>query len=112
MALHTRSLKYGKLENGQFIAVAPTLVKRAKTHFQTLPCGVHVILGVNGYIWISPPPLEMDQLQQKEQGMSVEYPPITPSMRQAIARVRNSLSVLNQLFISVSYGMYWALCRE
>jgi exosome complex component RRP4 len=55
MALHTRSLKYGKLRDGAFVAVAPSLVKRAKTHFQQLPCGVHVLLGNNGYIWVSPP---------------------------------------------------------
>lgn len=54
LSLHTRSLRYGKLENGQFAAVAPALVKRMKQHMVTLPAlGVDLILGTNGYIWIS-----------------------------------------------------------
>lgn len=82
MNLHTRSKKYGKvhfcpmpvdsspkhqssefccwcyvqLENGQFLTVPPALIKRAKQHFQTLPCGVDVILGLNGYIWLTATP--------------------------------------------------------
>ncbi|GLE01871.1 hypothetical protein PINS_up010709 [Pythium insidiosum] len=54
LSLHTRSLRYGKLENGQFVAVRPSLVKRMKQHMVTLPTlGVDVILGTNGYLWIS-----------------------------------------------------------
>jgi exosome complex RNA-binding protein Rrp4 len=37
------------------VRVPPTLVKRTKQHFHSLACGVDVIFGVNGYIWISPP---------------------------------------------------------
>ena len=96
IALHTRSLKYGKvllrllssscqpplnhtyrhppththththtlslslhdllqLKLGVLVRVTPTLVRRSKQHFDTLPCGVDVIFGVNGFIWISPP---------------------------------------------------------
>ncbi|KAJ9092898.1 hypothetical protein QFC21_006610 [Naganishia friedmannii] len=55
--LHTRSLKYGKLRNGQLTIVPASLIRRLKSHFYTLPppCGpqgVDVILGVNGYIWV------------------------------------------------------------
>ncbi|RLN79430.1 hypothetical protein BBJ28_00016237 [Nothophytophthora sp. Chile5] len=54
LSLHTRSLRYGKLENGQFVAVAAPLVKRMKQHMVTLPgIGIDVILGTNGYIWVS-----------------------------------------------------------
>lgn len=52
-SLHTRSLKYGKLRNGSFITVPPALVQRCKSHFHSLACGVDVILGLNGYIWVS-----------------------------------------------------------
>lgn len=61
-SLHTRSLRYGKLRNGYFIAVAGmgggAGVVRAKRHIftvQTSAVGgeVDIILGVNGYIWIS-----------------------------------------------------------
>lgn len=54
MALYTRSLKYGKLEGGQFLVVPHALIKRSKSHFHHLPCGVTVVLGNNGYIWIEP----------------------------------------------------------
>lgn len=54
LALHTRSLRYGKLENGQFVRVAPSLVKRVKQHMVTLPgIGVDLILGTNGYLWVT-----------------------------------------------------------
>ncbi|KAF9581608.1 exosome non-catalytic core subunit rrp4, partial [Lunasporangiospora selenospora] len=52
-SLHTRSLKYGKLRNGSFVSVPPSLVQRCKSHFHSLSCGVDLILGLNGYIWVS-----------------------------------------------------------
>ncbi|KAG9802591.1 hypothetical protein KCU77_g23636, partial [Aureobasidium melanogenum] len=61
-SLHTRSLKYGKLRNGYFMAVSGVGggagVVRAKRQIFTLQTSsrggeVDVILGVNGYIWIS-----------------------------------------------------------
>jgi len=53
ISLHTRSLKYGKLRNGVLVTVPPTLVVRLKSHFHTLPCGVELIVGLNGYIWVA-----------------------------------------------------------
>lgn len=35
------------------MAVPPILIRRLKSHFVTLPCGVDLILGLNGYIWVS-----------------------------------------------------------
>ena len=55
MAVQTRSLKYGKLENGMLVVVPPGLVKRLKHHFVTLRCGVNVVLGCNGYLWLTAP---------------------------------------------------------
>merc|ERR1712112_585891 len=52
LSLHTRSLKYGKLGQGVLLKVSPSLVKRRKTHFHTLPFGASIILGNNGFIWI------------------------------------------------------------
>ena len=61
-SLHTRSLKYGKLRNGVFAAVTGTGggggVVRAKRQVWTMDVAnaagkVDVLLGVNGYIWIS-----------------------------------------------------------
>ncbi|KDE05371.1 hypothetical protein MVLG_04282 [Microbotryum lychnidis-dioicae p1A1 Lamole] len=53
MSLHTRSLKYGKLKNGMLVVVPPSLIVRLKSHFHSLPHGVDLIIGLNGYIWIS-----------------------------------------------------------
>lgn len=51
--LQARSLKYGKLENGQLITTSAYLVKRRKQHFHHLEqYGVDMILGLNGYIWV------------------------------------------------------------
>ena len=64
LSLHTRSLKYGKLSQGTLVKVSPSLVKRRKTHFHKLPCGASVILGNNGFVWISP------TQHDSEEGMS------------------------------------------
>lgn len=52
-SLHTRSLKYGKLRNGIFLQVPSSLIIKSKNHSHDLPGGVTVILGVNGYVWLS-----------------------------------------------------------
>ncbi len=74
LSLHTRNLRYGKvhhlplpiasllnprslafqLSQGLLMKVCPYLVRRRKTHFHNLPCGAALILGCNGYVWISP----------------------------------------------------------
>ena len=63
--LHTRSLKYGKLRNGVFLGVSGTGggsgVVRSKRQVFTVSTGgygvgggdVDVVLGVNGYLWLS-----------------------------------------------------------
>ncbi len=61
-SLHTRSLKYGKLRNGVFMAVSGTGggggVVRSRRQVWTLDAAnnggqIDIILGVNGFIWIS-----------------------------------------------------------
>ncbi|KAL3960849.1 hypothetical protein ACCO45_005966 [Purpureocillium lilacinum] len=61
-SLHTRSLKYGKLRNGVFVGVTGTGggggVVRSKRQVWTTEAAngagkIDVLLGVNGYIWIS-----------------------------------------------------------
>ncbi|RMZ81960.1 hypothetical protein DV737_g2326, partial [Chaetothyriales sp. CBS 132003] len=64
-SLHARSLKYGKLKNGAFLAVSGTGggggVVRSRRQVFTINGGmpgagggdVDVILGVNGYVWLS-----------------------------------------------------------
>lgn len=55
-SLHTRSLRYGKLRNGRLVCVPSRLIKRGKSHFIRLEQGgqtVEMILGLNGWIWLS-----------------------------------------------------------
>ncbi|QLG71967.1 hypothetical protein HG535_0C03200 [Zygotorulaspora mrakii] len=51
-SLHTRSLKYGKLRDGQFCEVPSSLIVRSKNQTHNLPGNVTVVLGVNGFIWL------------------------------------------------------------
>ncbi|GAK66388.1 exosome complex exonuclease rrp4 [Moesziomyces antarcticus] len=57
-ALHTRSLRYGKLKNGVLVTASPNLIQRLKSHFvhlrnDDLSLNVDLIIGLNGYIWIA-----------------------------------------------------------
>ncbi|DBA03978.1 TPA: hypothetical protein N0F65_010631 [Lagenidium giganteum] len=73
--LHTRNLRYGKLANGQFVAVAPSLVKRMKQHMVTLSSvDVDLILGNNGYVWItrSMTALEQDAFAMEDSSGNLE----------------------------------------
>jgi len=106
MSLHTRSLKYGKLRNGQLVTIPPILVRRLKSHFITLPCGVDLILGLNGYIWVSKHVKESEQ--EGEEGFDAEavysnrndY--IDDSTRIAISRVANIIRVLASHFVPLT----------
>lgn len=89
VALHTRSMRYGKLSGGQLVVVQSELVKRAKKHFHELTCGVHTILGNNGYIFVS-------QTQQTTQQTAISV-----EMRRRIARVANSILALDCEFIAI-----------
>jgi len=106
MSLHTRSLKYGKLRNGQLVVIPPILVRRLKSHFLTLPCGVDVILGLNGYVWISKHVKENEQ--EGEEGFDAEAvysnvnDEIDGSTRSAISRVTNIIQVLSSHFIPLT----------
>mmetsp|Transcript_48921 Transcript_48921/g.98432 ORF Transcript_48921/g.98432 Transcript_48921/m.98432 type:complete len:275 (+) Transcript_48921:79-903(+) len=99
-SLHTRSLKYGKLENGQVFSAPACLVARLKNHALILPdCGVELILGNNGLIWITrarPEILTADaEVETHEEGATQHATTATlPDERLRIARVRNALSAL------------------
>ncbi|KAF8310083.1 hypothetical protein DL93DRAFT_2062391 [Clavulina sp. PMI_390] len=90
-SLHTRSLKFGKLRNGQLVSVSSTLIRRLKSHFFSMPCGVDVILGMNGYIWVSKH--VQQNMQVGEEGFDAEgvysnvNDPIDSATHTAIARV-------------------------
>ncbi|XP_002731965.1 exosome complex component RRP4-like [Saccoglossus kowalevskii] len=89
LSLHTRSLKYGKLGQGILLKVSPSLVKRRKTHFHNLPCGASVILGNNGYIWISP--TVENESSDTAGGFIQNLEPVSEDERGVIARLRNCI---------------------
>lgn len=98
LSLHTRSLKYGKLSQGVLVSVAPALIKRRKNHFHNLPCGVSVIIGNNGYIWISP----IINVEVEGQGGFVQnLEAISKSDREAIVRIRNCIKALSLCYVMI-----------
>ncbi|KAL3146314.1 hypothetical protein ABBQ32_003010 [Trebouxia sp. C0010 RCD-2024] len=105
IALHTRSLKYGKLANGQIVEVPPNLIKRQKQHFTTLEgTGVQLILGLNGVIWVSaeskqPPEQANSPLVSEAQPVLVRD--VSKAECHAIARVANCIRALATLYFSI-----------
>ncbi|MCO5549988.1 hypothetical protein L7F22_003465 [Adiantum nelumboides] len=105
--LHTRSLKYGKLANGQLVRVPSYLVKRQKQHFHNLKTyAVDMIIGCNGYIWISAVPDSQtataelvgstrDLAASEAVGLYSEIIPL--EVRENICRFANSIRVLSAL---------------
>eukprot|EP01083_Nonionella_stella_P034333 93982_1 len=118
IALHTRSTKYGKLMGGCFISVPQSLVRRAKQHFIALKCGVDIILGNNGYIWIT-----NSKSEEEKRSLSAAYDnenyrklpkpaPIQPDVRERVIRVRNSICALARAQVSISRGTIRAVYNQ
>lgn len=62
-----------QLKNGLLVTVPPSLIVRAKSHFHTLPAiGVDLIIGLNGYIWISKTVKKETRLDGEEVGFGEE----------------------------------------
>jgi exosome complex component RRP4 len=115
-SLHTRSLKYGKLRNGVFVSVSGVGggggVARARRQVWTVESAngggqIDVILGVNGYIWISKhiKTAEEEAAEGKtsitrleESTSSTAYSSqndeISPETRREIARIRGVITAL------------------
>ncbi|KAJ3023995.1 Exosome complex component RRP4 [Thoreauomyces humboldtii] len=94
-SLHTRNVKYGKLRNGSLVTVPSALIKRTKSHFITLPCGVDVILGLNGFIWVSKHvAITADMALQLDALYHNDNAEISDTERETIARVCNTILAL------------------
>lgn len=55
VSLHTRSLRAGKLKlrNGVLVQLpSSAMMPRLKSHFISLPCGVDIVAGLNGRLWV------------------------------------------------------------
>jgi exosome complex component RRP4 len=121
VGLHTRSTKYGKLRNGMLVTVSPGLIRRCKSHFHSLPCGVNVILGVNGYIWVSAPMADIEESTANnaenrvnaaeldrvtaETLYSSKNDDISRSIRENIVRVANCIQALAKFELPISDTM-------
>ncbi|CCU78319.1 exosome complex exonuclease rrp4 [Blumeria hordei DH14] len=111
-SLHTRSLKYGKLRNGVFMSVSGTgggggvaRARRQVWQAETSNNGgkVQIILGVNGYIWISKHVDVADDLaitRMEENVSSTVYSSqndeISAETRNEISRFREVINLLVQ----------------
>ncbi|KAL0249547.1 hypothetical protein GEMRC1_004777 [Eukaryota sp. GEM-RC1] len=113
LALHARR-RYGKLDNGVFCKVHPSLIKRSPIQLITFEeLSLEVVLGRNGFVWIGPLITE-EQKNSALQGvgfagrghyhfygfaLEVEQ---TPALLRNMAYIRNVLSALDKEFITVS----------
>ena len=114
-SLHTRSLKYGKLRNGLFLAVSGTGggggVLRSRRQVWTVSTAhgggeVDVILGVNGYIWIcqhaaSEPASSQVSITRMEESVtdavySNQNDEIGPQTRREMARLSGCIRALTE----------------
>jgi len=98
VALHTRSTKYGKLMNGQFIRVPAGLIKRCKQHFHSLSMGVEIILGNNGYVWLhatDPVPSSTENSENVDSKRLLRE--VSVAERERVARVSNSIVALSRV---------------
>jgi exosome complex component RRP4 len=112
--LHTRSLTYGKMENGQVQVVPAGLVQRIGKHALALEeCGVDILLGNNGVIWITRPgglrvslggstaEEELAEVIERERRRHVETP-ITAAERRRISEVRSAIVALAAASAAIS----------
>jgi exosome complex component RRP4 len=121
-SLHTRSLKYGKLRNGVFMSVSGTGggggVVRARRQVWTIDTAhgggkVDVILGVNGYIWISKhvevavADTSITRIEESISSMvySSQNNRIAAETRREIARIRGVITLLVEEGLRVDEDM-------
>ena len=98
-SLHTRSLKYGKLENGLVYQAPACLIPRLKQHSLVLDCGVDLILGNNGFVWITRARAEVLGADAEAEAIESEQrchasTVVLPDERLRICRVRNCVAAL------------------
>jgi exosome complex component RRP4 len=122
-SLHTRSLKYGKLRNGVFVSVSGTGggggVVRSRRQVWTIDAAngggkIDVILGVNGYIWISkhvePQGGTDTSITRAEENLSSmayssQNDEIGAETRREIARIRGVIAALVEARLRVDEDM-------
>lgn len=126
--LHTRSTRYGKLENGCFVIVPPGLIPKRKNHY--ISSFLHqfdVLLGCNGWVWIQrqvksensteggdAPVLggpELAELQEAQRRQHAQTP-YSLEERQNLARLRNCIECLRMASVPVTVEHMEAVYNE
>ena len=107
LLLHARSSKYGRLEApGCLVRLPASSVGRQRQQFNDLPnCGVSVILGVNGWVWVSPLAGGVGRQQQASGSGGAAATAPSPSNldgRRAVAVTAAALRALSSLGIAVT----------
>ena len=108
ISLHARSLQYGRLENGCTATVPPFLVRRLPAHFVSLPCGVSLVIGNNGVVWISESVSEEDvegesmdaRLASLREAAATKA--VSKEARVKVARVRNAVQALGWALLPIT----------
>jgi exosome complex component RRP4 len=125
-SLHTRSMKFGKLRNGWFFKVPAGGILRSKSHVWTISAAggagdIDVLLGVNGYLWISKrsetmgpvDSIRTDEVSEELYSSKNEY--ISPKLRREIARLGNCVKAIVSEGYRVDEGLlnavYEATCE-
>ena len=99
--LQVRSAKYGTLRNGSLIIVPQVLVKRQPNHMVELKCGVSIVLGMNGMIWVGCPTRSTAESLNFASVCSEEI--VVPlDMREKISRARNCILALSSVSLLIS----------
>ncbi|KAI8115748.1 Exosome complex component RRP4, partial [Lucilia cuprina] len=102
-ALHTRSLRYGKLRNGQLVVIPAGLVLRQSVQTHQLPGNVEANIGVNGYIWLRKAPkseskqVGLTRLEQETDAMLIykdTNDDVDLETRKTISRYSNLINML------------------
>lgn len=100
VGLHTRSLRYGKLRNGALAVVPPVLIRRHKSHFLSLmqlpEKGVDLVLGLNGWIWVSKH-VPFDVSKAEGEGSDVKEEMVGPAGRGIAMDIDGVYSDVNEV---------------
>ncbi|KXS20878.1 exosome component 2 [Gonapodya prolifera JEL478] len=112
-SLQTRNTKYGKLRNGTLVTVPSSLIRRSKSHFHTLSSGVHLIVGLNGNIWVSKAtPQSTEEKDSEMIYMGTNDDDFSDDVRRNIARTCNSIIALARCQVLINevliFNMYEA----
>ncbi|KAI3382359.1 hypothetical protein SNEBB_006714 [Seison nebaliae] len=88
--IHTRNAKCGKLGQGILIQISPSLIQRRKQHVHSLPMGLSLIIGLNGWIWI----YSTKHTAMECKGFAQNCEPIDLETRQKLARLANCIKTM------------------